>query len=105
MYAPQIAWWLQFFSPTQLYVINQDDLASKPEEVLRGVVSFLGLDVPEDLIKLKAKEKVRTPGDMAIMMDEIPPFIGRFDLHCFKWEIAWIWIWGIEKMEGLSLGW
>eukprot|EP00191_Tetraselmis_sp_GSL018_P014749 CAMPEP_0177589798 /NCGR_PEP_ID=MMETSP0419_2-20121207/7023_1 /TAXON_ID=582737 /ORGANISM="Tetraselmis sp., Strain GSL018" /LENGTH=401 /DNA_ID=CAMNT_0019080231 /DNA_START=123 /DNA_END=1328 /DNA_ORIENTATION=+ len=43
LYAPQISWWLHFFKPSQMYIINQDDLAGDPVRLLNDLLMFLNI--------------------------------------------------------------
>eukprot|EP00951_Prasinocladus_malaysianus_P005496 scaffold38947_cov52-Prasinocladus_malaysianus.AAC.3 len=43
MYAQQISWWLKFFKPSQLFIVNQDDIATRPGPVVSELLAFLGM--------------------------------------------------------------
>ncbi|MGI9601685.1 MAG: sulfotransferase domain-containing protein [Acidimicrobiales bacterium] len=45
-YAPQIERWLEHVAPAQLLLLRTEDLQSEPEQTLRRVTDFLGVDPP-----------------------------------------------------------
>mmetsp|Transcript_28030 Transcript_28030/g.79251 ORF Transcript_28030/g.79251 Transcript_28030/m.79251 type:complete len:272 (-) Transcript_28030:82-897(-) len=57
MYAAQISWWLHFFHPSQIHVINQADMSADLEGVLRRLFAFLGLETSPQILLSTLKKK------------------------------------------------
>ncbi len=47
LYAYQLQWWLHFFKPEQMLVINHEELQRDPEAILDRAIVFLGLNLNE----------------------------------------------------------
>ena len=43
-----MAWWIQWFSPEQLLLINFDELRENPVGVVQKIVNFSGVDLEVD---------------------------------------------------------
>lgn len=46
LYASKMAWWLEFYPPEQLMILNAHELWRDPVPQLNKIVEFMGLDIP-----------------------------------------------------------
>ena len=44
MYAPMLAWWLEYFDSGQLMVLNSKEVAANPIQVANRIARFTGVD-------------------------------------------------------------
>ena len=59
MYAAQISWWLQFFHPSQIHIINQSDMSADEPNTLKKLFRFLGFTMPPSYFRVPMSAKVR----------------------------------------------
>jgi Sulfotransferase domain len=57
IYADQLALWSKFFSEEQMLVLKSEDFFERPQEILKQVLSFLGLPDWEPVASWKASKK------------------------------------------------
>jgi len=92
-YAEQIEMWYQYFSPTQILVVESETFFSAPEHTLKQVVDFLGLPpfkLPEYKVLQKGSYPKMQPSTREYLANYYKPYnIKLFELvgRRFNWSI------------------
>ncbi|MGK0388470.1 MAG: hypothetical protein ACI94Y_001200 [Maribacter sp.] len=82
-YKSHIEHWHSLFSPEQFHYVLMDDIKDDPEEVLKGIESFLGIKeyIPEDLREKKNAATMPSSLFVARYMNMFIATLKRLKLH------------------------